>query len=123
MGKMTQKDKITTFGYLPMILGIIFVILPQIGEEKPNEFEGYNWEYYRNSERVISDTGVPEEYTCEQINIMIKTGVYPEHKIMYECRENPEAEYEWCKTHTVAGSQTKQKFVEYYLTECLEQKQ
>lgn len=120
-----MNKKIIISAFIFVILIIAFIILISVPEERNTNEPDWNelerlYEYKQSTKRLIDETGIPEDNTCEQINIMIKTEIYPIHEQVYECKSSEESNYSWCETHSY--SNTKEMFVKYYLTECLEQK-
>lgn len=77
-------------------------------------------ESYRQETMRVVTTGIPINYTCEQIRFMIMSEVYPPYEVKRYCKNYPEGEEMICSSWY--DPNTKETFVKYYLTECLEQK-
>lgn len=123
---MNERDTIITIAIIVFVgafIGMIYFL--NTSDWKDEEKVDWDkirsdWDYQQSTKKLVNETGIPEQYTCEQINIMIKTEVYPEYRANYDCKTVSRDTYEWCSSWM--NSNTKDSFVTYYLTECLEQK-
>ena len=77
--------------------------------------------YIEYSMRLVNETGIPSQYSCEDIQIRIQTGIYPKKESIFHCKSSPEDTFHWCRTSI--NPNTKEAFVEYYLLNCLEMRQ
>lgn len=77
--------------------------------------------YKQENMRVVNETGLPKQESCEAIKIRIKTEVFPKHIITYHCKSSPEEEERFCQSYT--NPNTKESFVKYYLLNCLEERE
>ena len=118
---------IVGFCFGVIILGCLIVafesILTEDDKKLEDDFEEARrqQEYRQSTERLYNESGVPSQYTCEQMRVMYISDVYPKHVLNYECKDSPESNYSWCKTHYFGD--TRETFVKYYLLNCLEQKE
>lgn len=122
---MKKQDKIVIAVCLFMIIVIaVLTILSMIHNsiekqafnDEINQIRNQR-EYMESTKVLVNETGIPEEYTCEQINVMITSDVYPRLERTYNCKMNEEAPMQDCGGYI--DPNTKDSFVRYYITKCM----
>ena len=112
------------FMVILITLVFLYAFLPMIEQKENKELReqmDFRWKDRQSSiQKLVDETGIPQEYSCEEIKIMYISDYYPPHTSTYHCKDSPESEYIWCRT--VTNSNTKEVFVKYYILNCLEEK-
>ena len=112
---------------LGFIIGMLFISIVVLTHNPKEEdlFEDFDWEearaiseYKESTMKLVKKTGVPEEYSCEDLKFMISTGTIPPKILVYHCKSSPDIEMRLCERHTNPNNQ--QEFKDYFILNCLE---
>lgn len=102
------------------ILSVIF-LFNSVYYDKPTDmnknYETDSYRFCREHKRIANHTGLPTQYTCDEIKTMIFVDFYPRTEKVYECQNHPDAEWKFSGSISYTDPD---KFKKYYILNCLE---